>query len=126
MLVENLLGDKLLLLKKQIVSEGLKYFNKIVVVKFVFIDMQNISAMGLSRFIAYNLERGNSFLKILRLIMKEFKDISKDNIGIGHKLSHRYRGVYMEGVPSFSKILISSRYLLGYRIDIAGRYSRKQ
>lgn len=125
--IEKSVGKKVLLVKRLLLSEGFKYFGKTIGVEFVFVGFRGLTGAGLSRYIGYNLLLGYSLVEILRLVSMEYRDERKGELkGVNYDLTHREERLYTDSQKTFKGVISNSRELLGYRVDVSGRYSRKQ
>jgi len=126
-LVEKLVGKKILIVKRLLISEGYKYFGGSISVEFKYVEFKGLTATGLSRYIGYNLLVGYSIIEILRLVSMEYRDNNKgEGKGVMYDLTHKEERVYVDTKKIFKGIEAYQKELLGFRVDVAGRYSRKQ
>lgn len=125
--IEKSLGKKLLIVKRLLLSEGYKYFGRTIEVEIDFIEFKGLTGKGIGRFIGYNLLIGYSLVEILRVVAGELRENTKSERKGGlYDLTHREERVYADAHKLFKGIQVTGSVLLGYRVDVAGRYSRKQ
>ena len=136
--VRQAIGGRLMIIKRLLYREGKRYFGMPVEIEFKGLGFRDMNGVLLSRYIAVCIEKGYSILDVVRLISKEYRPVGgsqttergnklkSKNSEVDLDLKHRYTKRGGNNVRGFKAVEVGGVNLLGYRIDLAGRFSRKQ
>ena len=125
-LIREALGVQLLQVKRAITLEGSKYFGTNVEVVFIGVTFKGMTAEMLSRYVAFCLEQGYGLKEIYRVMEKKLRGyfLRRKRLKSG-SLVHRSID-NRRGKKIFRPYKLGDNILLGFRVDCAGRYSKRQ